>query len=77
MPFKQARLSIQIYSENGELVAEPANNVYSSAEGKVKWNGKGRNGENLSDGIYVVYIEAVATDTAQVFTDKSVIVLKN
>lgn len=77
LPFRSARVRVLVFSENGMQIAEPANNLYSNAQGTVLWNGKDMSGNDLPDGLYIVFLEAVSTDNDAVFSKKAVLVLKN
>jgi len=67
LPFPSARVSVQIYDLMGRLIYELAQNITSSSEGAVYWDGSGKHGNRARIGMYVV--RCSATDA---MSDKNV-----
>ena len=67
LPFPSACVSVQIYDLMGRLIYEPAQNIISSSEGAVYWDGSRNHGNRARIGMYVV--RCSATD---IMSDKTV-----
>ncbi|MDH6341526.1 hypothetical protein M2480_000278 [Parabacteroides sp. PFB2-12] len=46
-----------VYALSGRMVAEISNNELLGTSGNLSWDGKGKNGERLQSGLYILYIE--------------------
>ena len=56
------RCRIEVYSANGQKMAEILNNQLITQEGELQWDGKGLNNNRLSPGVYVYYAELYHPD---------------
>jgi len=77
LPFKNARLSAYIFNELGAKVAELANNIFVHSSGIIRIEDKDLNMNNLIDGLYILFIEAISTDNGATHTNRAVLVVKN
>jgi len=55
-------LNAKVYTENGKVVSEIANNETLSTEGVILWDGTNQKSESTTVGIYIIYIEVFHTD---------------
>ena len=56
------RCRLEVYSTNGQKLAEISNNQLITQEGELKWDGKGFNNNRLMPGVYVFYAELYHPD---------------
>lgn len=68
-------VTARIYTLNGAMINEIANNVYSSGVGEFSWNGKDHSGNRLPPGPYVIVLTATSSLTQNSIVGKSVIVI--
>jgi len=59
------RCRAEVYSVNGNKVAEISNNHLLSQEGEISWDGKGLNNARLTRGVYIFYAELYHPDGNQ------------
>lgn len=75
LPFKQAKITANIFNLNGEKVRELSNLDISSAKGNLVWDGKNNEGFNLEIGPYILLLEAIDLISGKVFSDKIVLII--
>jgi len=56
------RCRAYVYDTMGRMVTVIANNELLGTEGELFWNGKGRSGQTLPSGIYLIYMEVYDTN---------------
>ena len=56
------RCRLEIYSTNGQKMAEISNNQLITQEGELQWDGRGLNNSRLAPGVYVFYAELYHPD---------------
>ena len=56
------RCRIEVYSTNGQKMAEISNNQLITQEGELQWDGRGLNNSRLTPGVYVFYAELYHPD---------------
>lgn len=75
LPFQKARINARIFTKDGIETCELENNLYSSDEGIIIWNGTDKDGFVLPVGAYVLYLEAMNLEKNEMFIEKIVVVI--
>jgi hypothetical protein len=70
-----SQVNIKIYDSRGRLVRTLSNNMSSSASGSIIFNGLGDDGLALRMGIYIIFLEAMDSNTGQNEILKSTVVI--
>ncbi len=77
IPFNNARLRAVLFDEFGNQVAEIANNRFVHSSGTLHIDSSILNMNNLRDGLYIVFVEAISTENGATHTNRAVLVIKN
>jgi hypothetical protein len=75
LPYRPARLTIAVYSMGGHEVIRLIDRKGGASKGTVLWDGRGRGGQALAAGAYVLLLAAEGLD-GQATTAKAVAVLR-
>ncbi|MGQ9818705.1 MAG: lamin tail domain-containing protein [Candidatus Kapaibacteriales bacterium] len=73
LPFKQSRLSVKIFTIDGVEIREILSNELVPAEGEIFWDGLDANKNLVSLGGYVLYLEAIDSQSGKVKVRKEII----
>jgi hypothetical protein len=68
------RCRAEVYSINGEKVAEISNNQLIAQEGELRWDGRGLDNSRLYQGIYIFYAELYHIDGDDIKIKKAFLV---
>ncbi len=66
LPFRQSRVTLDVYDLNGIKIANLMNNEVVPSVYEFQWDGRDSNGENLRSGGYVLLLEVVDIVSGQV-----------
>lgn len=77
LPYRTSRLTISVFTRAGQPVKTLANGVFTASEGNVVWDGRDNTESLVPTGAYAALLEAVDTETGEVYRQKTVIVVGN
>ncbi len=77
LQFRQAQITVSIYTRSGQPVRTLANSVYSAGVGSVAWDGRDESQMLMPTGIYVAVLEAIDAETGEVRQEKTTVIIGN
>lgn len=77
LPFRQARLTVAVYTRSGILVKTLVNGIYTVGEGSVAWDGRDESQTLVQTGMYVALLEAIEANSGAVRREKIAIAVGN
>jgi len=63
LSYNTANITVTVYDLKGRMIAQPADNKYTSKQGVVHWNGDSKQGGKARVGRYIARIKAVDSET--------------
>jgi hypothetical protein len=63
LPFRQARIKSEIYDTDGNILRNLVSNEFTASSGSFVWDGRNDSGFTQPPGAYVLFLEAIDTES--------------